>query len=184
MKKKKVVRFGLPIIFLLLMMGCVFINEYWSELTTSASGSIISSSSVSTSNLGSNTPQQTHRHATVNLLERSPFKGKKLDPTFWNNLEAYCQAGPTKLIIADMTHIPGHMTRAGFTGRANAQYYALSRIVESANWSAGNDPDLLFLKGVQSEIDNFWYQYVQRIVQIMKKAPKTFAVLIANDDEA
>ena len=176
MEKKKITRLGHAMFFLFFLMGC----DSWNDLTNSGSGSNTNSSSNTASS--ANTPtQETHGQVNVNLLERSPFRGKDLDPAFWSSLEAYCKAGPTSLIIANMDLIPSQMSRAGFIGRPNAQYYALSRTIAGANWSAGDDPDALFLKGVQAEMDAWWVRYVQAIVQIMQKAPKTTAVIIVND---
>ena len=125
--------------------------------------------------------QPAHGQVTYNILEKSPFNGQQLDSSFWSNLEAYCKAGPTHLIIADMELVPNQMSRSGFIGRANAQYYALSRTVAGAAWSPGDDGDLQFLKDHEGEIDAWWARYVQAIVQIMQKAPQTTAVIIVND---
>lgn len=173
MTKKRSNRFRFSALFFtLLLSGCgIFEN---SQSTKSGSGSS-SGSTVTSQEL------PPHGQATVNLLERAPFQGKELDPAFWSNMEAYCKAGPTQLILADMLLIPSQMIRAGFTGRNNALYYALSRTVGGANWNPGDDTELKNLKAVQDQIDAWWSRYIRAVVQIMQKAPRTTAVIIVND---
>jgi hypothetical protein len=144
-----------------------------------------SGSSTSSSSGSNTTPSQevpAHSQATVNLLERSPFKGKDLDPVFWTNMEAYCKAGPTQLIIADMNLVPVQMGRAGFSARWAAQCYALASTYAGYSWSRPtNDEESQMLWDVRDQIDAWWSRYIQKIVEIMQKAPQTTAVIIIND---
>ncbi len=80
-----------------------------------------------------------------------------------------------------MLLIPSQMSRDGFTGQPNAQYYTLLRTVGGANWSPGDDGELQFLKDHAGEIDAWWARYIRANVQIMQKYPKTTAVIIVND---
>jgi hypothetical protein len=162
---------------MILSMGCDAAKDQWNNLTNSGSGSSSGSSS------GSNTSSQevpAHGQATVNLLERSPFKGKNLDTAFWSNMEAYCKAGPTQLIVADMNNIPSQMERAGFSAPVNQLYYALASTYAGFNWQPG-DASSQVLSDSRGEIDAWWSRYVQAVIQIMQKAPKTTAVVIIND---
>ena len=180
MAKKKINWIGIHLLLLMLFSaGC----EYWENLTNSGSGS--SSGSNSTTNNSSATPPKTepaHGQATVNILEKSPFIGQDLDPTFWSNLEAYCKAGPTQLIIADMDRIPSQMSRAGFGGRWTAQCYALGSTMAGMDWSPKpGDSGLETLSRQRNQIDAWWSRYINAVVQVMQKAPQTTAVIIVND---
>jgi hypothetical protein len=177
MPKKKLYRLLFFLFqFVLLSMGCDAAKDQWNNLTSSGSGSGTSSSSQTTSQ-----EVPAHGQETVNLLEKSPFKGKELDPAFWSNMEAYCKAGPTKLIIADMNLVPSQMSRAGFTARWAAQCYALATTYMGWNWNPGDDPDGQFLYENREQMYAWWARYVQAVVNLMKKAPKTTAVIIIND---
>jgi hypothetical protein len=172
MVKKKLTQMSLFLslfILLIALVGCE-VNQ-----TKSSSGSGSGSGGTTTQE------QPAHGQATYNILERSPFKGQQLDSAFWSNLEAYCKAGPTELLISDMLLIPSQMSRAGFEARENAQYYALSRTVAGADWKPGDDGELQFLKDHEGEMDAWWSRYIQAIVQIMQKAPQTTAIIIVND---
>jgi hypothetical protein len=163
--------------FMLLSMGCDVAENQWNNLTNSGSGSSSGSSS------GTKTSSQelpAHGQETVNLLARSPFKGRDLDPAFWTNMEAYCKAGPTQLIIGDMTLIPPRMEQAGFSGPVNQLYYALASTYAGFNW-APEDATSQVLSDNRSQIDAWWARYVQAVIQIMQKAPQTTAVVIVND---
>jgi hypothetical protein len=123
-----------------------------------------------------------HGQVTINLLERSPFRGKDLDPAFWSNLESYCKAGPTQLILADMNLVPVQMSRAGFSGRWAAQCYALASTYAGLPWNpAAEDGEALALWNARDQIDAWWSRYIQTVVQIMQKAPQTTALIITND---
>jgi hypothetical protein len=55
---------------------------------------------------------ESHGQVTINLLEHNVFTGDKLNENFWGWLEAYCKAGPTQLIIADMPLVFEHFNRS------------------------------------------------------------------------
>jgi hypothetical protein len=178
MPKRKLYRlFFFLFNLMILSMGCDTAKDQWNNLTNSGSGSSSGSSS------GSKTSSQevpAHDQATVNLLERSPFKGKNLDTAFWSNMEAYCKAGPTQLIIGDMNYVPSQMERAGFSAPVNQLYYALASTYAGFNWQPG-DATSQVLSDNRGEIDAWWSRYVQAVIQIMQKAPRTTAVVITND---
>lgn len=184
MAKKKTSLIKLNILFLMLFSaGC----DYWNNLTNSGSGS--SSGSSSSASTNSSSPNTTttntapaHGPATVNILEKSPFNGADLNPAYWSELEAYCKAGPTQLIIADMNRVTSQMTRAGFPGRWTVQCYALGSTVAGWDWSPKpGDEEGAALKRVRGQIAAWWSRYIQAVVQVMQKAPQTTAVIIVND---
>jgi len=172
MKKQKLGRTGyslsLMMVFVLLMLAC-----------SGGGGSSNSSSGSNGSSSTSTAPP--HGQATVNLLERSLFQGRQLNSATWSELEAYCKAGPTHLIIADMPLISNHMTRAGFDARPHMQYYALSRTIAGANWNPGDDSEAIALFNLRDEMDAWWFRYINAVVGIMQRAPQTTAVIIVND---
>lgn len=176
--KKRIPLGHLLTFFILSMMGCDFFDKQWKDITNSGS-----SSSKSPSNTASTTSSSVpaHGQATINLLERSLFQGRQLNAATWSELEAYCKAGPTHLIVSDMDLIPGTMSQAGFNARINMQYYALSRNIAGANWDAKGDPEGQEFLNVRSEMEDWWFRYINAIVQIMQKAPQTTAVIIVND---
>ncbi len=173
MTKKKLIQVSLSLfsfILFIIIFGC--------ELTQNKS----SSGSGSSNSGPAPQDQPTHGQVTYNILEKSPFSGQQLDSSFWTNLEAYCKAGPTQLIIADMDLIPIQMSRAGFVARWTAQDYALATIYAGAGWSANpSDTESQALYDQRDQIDAWWSRYIQRIVQIMQKAPQTTAIIIQND---
>lgn len=174
MTKKRLIRLRFsPLLFTLLLFGCDAVENQWNNLTNSGSGS--SSGPKVTSQ-----EVPAHGQVTVNLLERAPFKGRELDPAFWNNMESYCKAGPTQLIIADMNLIPSQMNRAGFSAPENQLYYALASTYAGMNWSPG-DATSQVLSDNRDQIDAWWSRYIQAVVQVMQKAPRTTAVVIIND---
>jgi len=118
---------------------------------------------------------------TVNILEMDPFSGQQLNPTFWKWLEAYCQAGPTQLIIADMPLIPGHFTRSIAPGYWAAQMYALASTYAGVNWSPPDDPDAAYYYTIRDQIYLWWDGYVEAVLKVMQKAPKTTAIIVVND---
>jgi hypothetical protein len=176
MRKKKLTWLALSLLLpMLTITGC----QYWDNATNSGSGSGSGTSSTSTS---STQAEQPHPQATVNLLERNPFNGQDLDSTFWTKMEAYCKAGPTQLIIADMNLVPGQMSRAGFNGRWTLQCYALGSTIAGWNWSPKpGDAEGDALSRDRGRIDAWWSRYIQAVVQVMQKAPQTTAVIIVND---
>lgn len=172
MKIKMIKRLVFLLPFLILfMIGCEM------SQTKSSSGSSSSSSSGPAPQ-----DQPTHGQVTYNILEKSPFSGQQLDSSFWTNLEAYCKAGPTLLIIADMDQIPNQMSRAGFVARWIAQDYALATLYSGVGWTGDpNDPEVQALYDQRDQIEAWWSRYIQRIVQLMQKAPQTTAIIILND---
>lgn len=161
-----------PLCFCLLMAsGC----EYWENMTNSGSGSSSGSSSSSNTQTA-----PAHAPATVNMMERSPFRGQDLDPAFWASMEAYCKAGPTHLVLADLELVPHQMTRAGFPGYWKAQLYALATTYAGMNWSPSK-PELEDVYRQRGEINAWWSRYVGAVVQLMQKAPQTTATIITND---
>jgi hypothetical protein len=159
---------------MILSTGC----DSWNNLTNSGSSSSSSSSGSKTSS--QEVAASSHGQATVNLLERSPFTGRSIDAAFWANMEAYCKAGPTQLIVADMDKIPPQMERAGFSAPVNQLYYALASTYAGFNWQPGDSTSQV-LSDNRGAIDAWWDGYVRAIVQIMQKAPQTTAVVIIND---
>jgi hypothetical protein len=175
MIKKNLCLFLFPLLLLMLpATGC----QYWDNWTNSGGGS--SSNSGSGSSSTSQPEQPAHGSATVNLMEQAPFNGQDLDPAYWSRLEAYCKAGPTHLIIADLNLIPGQMSRAGFNGRWTSQLYALASTVAGMGWSPV-DSDTQALSNARGRIDAWWSRYIQAVVQVMQKAPQTTALIIVND---
>ena len=164
MTKKKLSWLLLPLLLLMLpATGC----QYWDNMTNSGSGSSSNSSSTSTSTTQKEEPA--HGQATVNLMENSPFNGQELDSTYWAKLEAYCKAGPTHLVIADMNQVTGQMSRSGFSGRWTLQCYALGSTIAGMNWRpkpGDSEGDALLQK--RGQIDAWWSRYVQAVVQVMQ----------------
>lgn len=129
MTKKKIIQLMLFLPLLLLILnGC----DWLADITGTKSGS----------SSGTTPPDQpAHGQVTYNILEKSPFSGQQLNTTFWTNLDGYCKAGPTQLIICDLNMIPNQMGQAGFPGRDLAKYYAFSRTVNNAFlWAPNMDP--------------------------------------------
>ena len=177
MKKTRLIWLVLSLFLsLLLITGC----GLWDNMTNSGSGS--GSGSGSSSNSSTQAEQPAHGQATVNLMEQTPFNGDQLDSAYWAKLEAYCKAGPTHLIIADMNQVTGQMSRAGFGGRWTLQCYALGSTVAGMNWKpkpGDSEGEALLQK--RGQIDAWWSRYVQAVVQVMQKAPQTTATIITND---
>ena len=177
MTKKKLICLLLPLLVLMLTStGC----QYWDNLTNSGSGSGSSSSANAETGSTAQTVQPAHGPATVNLMQRTPFNGRDLNPAFWKEMEGYCLAGPTQLVLADLNAAPDQMTRAGFPGFWKAQLYALATTYAGMNWS----PSVIDLKDLyqqRGEINAWWSRYVGAIVQLMQKAPQTTALIIVND---
>jgi hypothetical protein len=178
LRKKKLTLLLLSLVLpIVTITGC----QYWDNATNSGSGSGASSTSNSTPSSTTQT-EQPHPQANVNLMEKTPFSGQNLDSAYWTKLEAYCKAGPTQLIIADMNLVPGQMSRAGFNGRWTVQCYALGSTIAGWNWSPKpGDAEGDALSRDRGRIDAWWSRYIQAVVQVMQKAPQTTAVIIVND---
>jgi hypothetical protein len=129
-----------------------------------------------------------HPAATVNLLAYTvvgrPWLSETLtyvDPSWAEWLLRYCLGGPTTLIVADLAEIPGQMRRAGFRGRDNALWYTLSRSYAEWPWHGDpNDPDG-HLSDQRRELHDFWWNYLDVILSVMRVADATRAVLLEND---
>ncbi|MFH0787048.1 MAG: hypothetical protein V2B13_05455 [Pseudomonadota bacterium] len=173
MTKKKLNLLG-PFLLLstLFTIGCGIFETNQSTKSGSGSGS---SSTVTSQEA---TP---HGQITVNLMEKVPFNGKALDSTFWNNMEAYCKAGPTHLIIGDLELVPNQMSRAGFVGSWAAQLYALATTYAGMFSGPPDDADAAHFWSIQDEIYDWWDRYVQAIIRVMERAPQTTATIITND---
>lgn len=171
MTKKMLSQCGLCFLLLIfLISGCDLLFN--SSQTKSSSGS----------NSGTTTPTETtHDQVTYNILAKSPFDGQQLNSTFWSNLETYCKAGPTQLIIVDLDFIPSVMRQAGFPGTDNQLYYATASTYAGLNWSSGDDPESQYLSENRKQIEDMWDRYIQKIVKIMQSATKTTAIIITND---
>jgi hypothetical protein len=175
MTKSKLIWLLLPLFLLMLpTTGC----QYWDNMTNSGSGSSSASGSGSATNSTSQA-EQPHGPVTVNLMERTPFKGRDLDPAFWSKMEAYCKAGPTQLVLADLHQVPNQMTRAGFYGEWKAQCYALATTYAGGSWTPVAETEGLWHQ--RGEITAWWSRYVGAVVQLMQKAPQTTAIIITND---
>ncbi len=94
-------------------------------------------------------------------------------------MEAYCKAGPTQLVLADLHQVPDQMTRAGFHGEWKAQCYALATTYAGRNWTPVAETEGLWHQ--RGELNAWWSRYVGAVVQLMQKAPQTTAVIITND---
>ena len=171
MTKNKLTWIGLCLLLLIISTtGCDLLFN--SNQTKSSSGS---------GSGGTSPTQPPHGQVTYNILDKSPFNGQQLNSSFWSNLEDYCKAGPTRLIIADMDFIPIKMRQAGFDSyNDNQLYYVLATTYAGLNWSPGDDSSWA-LWYAQDQIYAWWNRYIQRIVQIMQNAPQTTAIIIIND---
>ena len=170
MIKKKMACLGpFMSLFMLLSFGCSYL-----EKEETKSGSSGSSSTTE--------QEQPHGQVTVNLLERTPFRGQDLDPEFWTKMEAYCKAGPTQLIVADMNLVPNQMTRAGFVARWAAQCYALATTYAGYDWAPdARDPQSVALWNARPQMEAWWHRYVLAVIKVMQNAPQTTALIIIND---
>ncbi len=163
-------------LFTILMFSVLIAGCGAKSTTNSGSGSGTLASGGGSSN------EPPHGQATINLLEREVFIGDKLNESFFNWLEVYCQAGPTHLIIADMPLIPDHFTRSIAPGEWAAQMFALASTYAGVAWSPFGHPDADYYWTIQDQIFNWWASYIERILQIMLKAPQTTALIVANDE--
>lgn len=125
--------------------------------------------------------QPSHDQATVNVLEGNVFVGDQLNKSYFDWLEAYCQAGPTHLIIADMPLVVEHFSRSIAPGFWQSQMFALSSTYRGVGWTLSGDPDADYYWTIQDQIFNWWDKYIMRLVDIMSKAPQTTATIIIND---
>lgn len=170
--KKKFIRMSLSLSLLMLfilVVGCE-VNQ-----TKSSSGS-----SAGSSNTTENQPA--HGQDTINLMEQNVFSGDNLNTAYLAQLEAFCKAGPTKLIIADMALIPDQMSRSGFSGRWGVQLYALASTYAGVGWSPGNVGELQWFYENQDRLFAWWDRYVNAILGIMQKYPQTTALIVINDE--
>ena len=167
MTKKKLTRLGNCLsLLMLLSFGCAWLDK---EETKSGSS-------------GTSEQEPAHGQVSVSLLERTPFRGQDLDPAFWTKMEAYCKAGPTQLIIADMNLVPNQMTRAGFVARWAAQCYALATTYAGYDWAPdARDPQSVALWNARPQMEAWWHRYVLAVIKIMQNAPQTTALIIIND---
>jgi hypothetical protein len=173
MTKKKFIRMSISLSFLMMllifMIGCE-INQ-----TKSSSGSSTGSSSTTEN-------QPAHGQDTINLMEKDVFSGEKLNASYWTQLEGYCKAGPTKLIIADMALIPDQMSRSGFSGRWGVQMYALASTYAGVDWKPGGVEDLQWFYENQDRLHAWYDRYIMAVLNIMQKAPQTTALIVINDE--
>jgi hypothetical protein len=126
-----------------------------------------------------------HAAGSVNVLQDHavwvPGTLTQVDPAFGTWLRRYCQGGPTKIIVADMKHVPARMRKAGFRGRDNALWYTLSRSYAGWNWSfKGSDPDG-HLSNQRRELHDFWSNYIAVVKSVMTAVPATTAIILEND---
>ncbi len=169
-RKLRQMSLSLPILMLLLFIFGCEINQ-----TKSSSGS--SSGSESTSQ-----NQPAHGQDTINLMEKDVFSGEKLNTSYWTQLEGYCKAGPTKLIIADMPLIPDQMSRSGFNGRWGVQMYALASTYAGVDWKPGEVGDLQWFYENKDQLYAWYDRYIMAVLNIMQKAPQTTALIVINDE--
>jgi hypothetical protein len=128
-----------------------------------------------------------HAAGTVNVLQDHavwvPGTLTQVDPTFASWLRRYCEGGPTRIVVADLKHVPARMRKAGFRGRDNALWYTLSRSYARWNWSfKGSDPDA-HLSDQRKELHDFWSNYVDVVKSVMTAVPATTALILENDAE-
>jgi hypothetical protein len=128
-----------------------------------------------------------HAAESVNVLRDHavwvPGALTQVDPTFATWLRRYCQGGQTRIIIADMKHVPARMRKAGFRGRDTALWYTLSRSYAGWNWTfKGPDPDG-HLSNQRKELRDFWSNYIDVVKSVMTAVPATTALILENDAE-
>jgi hypothetical protein len=128
-----------------------------------------------------------HAAGSANVLQDHavwvPGTLTQVDPAFATWLRRYCQGGPTKIIVADMKHVPARMRKAGFRGRDTALWYTLSRSYAGWNWSfKGSDPDG-HLSNQRRELHDFWSNYIAVVKSVMTAVPATTALILENDAE-
>jgi hypothetical protein len=169
MIKKKIIQ---SLFFLSLLIGLLSLIGCEVNQTKSSGGSGLTTSQN----------QPAHGQATVNLLQQDVFRGTDLNTTYWTYLEAYCKAGPTQLIIADMNMIPSKMNQAGFVAPENQLYYALASTYAGMNWAPGDDTSYALWEA-RDRMDAWWSLYIHEVLKIMQSAPQTTAIIIINDGE-
>jgi hypothetical protein len=128
-----------------------------------------------------------HEAGTVNVLQDHevwvPGALTEVDPAFATWLRRYCEGGPTKIVVADMKHVPARMRKAGFRGRDTALWYTVSRSYAGWNWTfKGRDPDG-HLSDQRKELHDFWSNYIDVVESVMKAVPATTALILENDAE-
>jgi hypothetical protein len=168
MTKKKSIQVCLSLfslVLLLVILGC--------------GSSSSNSSGGSSSGTGS---QPAHGQATINLMEQNVFNGANLNTAYWTQLEAFCNAGPTQLIIADMALVPDQMSRSGFTGSWGVQMYALSSTYAGVFVSTFGIGELEWFLENQDQVYAWWDRYISAIRNILQKYPQTTVLIIINDE--
>ena len=128
-----------------------------------------------------------HAAGALNVLQDHavwlPGSLTRVDPAFQAWLRQYCLGGPTKIVVADMKHVPARMRKAGFRGRDTALWYTLSRSYGGWNWTfKGADPDA-HLSNQRTELHDFWSNYIDVIKSVMSAVPATTALILENDAE-
>jgi len=163
------------------------LDRAWNSIKSLFGGSRSRTSSNKKSNTNTNsntTTYATHGQATRDLLKDfHPWKtgSVKINPSWESDLDAFAKAGPTHIIIADMPAVADHMLASGFQGRWTALHYALSRSYAGFNWSGGTDSDGIWLKSHETEIIEFWQNYIDAIIRVMNKHSNMTALIIYKD---
>lgn len=161
-------------LFFSLLLLFIGINGCEVNQTKSSGGS--GSSGTSADN------QPAHGQATINLMAEDVFSGTNLNTRYWSQLEAYCKAGPTQLIIADMALVPDQFTRSIAPGYWASQMFALSSTYAGVAWSPPEDADAAYYFTIRDQINDWWARYINAILRIMQTAPQTTALIIINDE--
>jgi hypothetical protein len=173
-KTLRLLKLSLPLLLLLLLLaGCQ------SSETKSSGGA---GSGAGSGSGGTSGDQPAHGQATINLMEQNVFSGDNLNTAYWAQLEGYCKAGPTRLIVADMGLVPSQMSRSGFEGRWGVQLYALASTYAGVGWSPGDVAELQWFYENQDRLFAWWDRYINAILGIMQKYPQTTALIVINDE--
>jgi hypothetical protein len=171
MTKKKLIQVCLSLfslVLLIVILGC-------SSSSTKSNGG----SSGSSPGTGDQAP---HGQATINLMAQNVFAGSNLNTNYWAQLEGYCKAGPTQLIIADMGLVIEQFSRSIGPGRWESQMFALASTYAGVGWAPPGDPDADYYWTIQDQILAWWDRYINAVLGIMQKYPQTTALIITNDE--